>query len=312
MKPVCLRRRLALAGLMMPMVPAVAQAPAAEPPLPPVSVGTLQRLQGLRFDGIAPRPVEVWLPRGYSPARRHAVLYLHDGQALFDPAGSLSRSAWGVDVTVQRLIDEGRIPDTLVVAVWNTGATRHSEYHPEKMLANVPEPVRSAYVQRALAGRPRADAYLRFLVDELKPAVDRQFATRPGREHTVVMGSSMGGLISIYALSEYPQVFGAAGALSTHWPGRFEANSHLPLAAFIYLRDHLPPAGRHRLYMDHGTTELDALYAPYQAIVDQIVRDKGYTAADSLSRVFPGTGHNEREWAARLPIPLQFLLGPLR
>ena len=310
-----IRRSLALAALLvLSVVRATAQAPApvAEPPVPQVKVGTLQRLQGLRFEGIAPRPVEVWLPRGYSPARRHAVLYLHDGQALFDPAGSLSRAAWGVDVTVQRLIDEGRIPDTLVVAIWNTGATRHSEYHPEKMLARVAEPVRQRYIDKALAGRPRADAYLRFVVNELKPTVDRQFATRPGREHTFIAGSSMGGLISIYAMNEYPQVFGGAAGLSTHWMGGFEANSHLPLGAFLYLRDHLVAAGRHRLYMDHGTTELDALYAPYQAFVNEIVRDKGYTAADSLIRVFPGAGHNERDWAARLEIPLQFLLGPLR
>ena len=83
----------------------------------------------------------------------------------------------------------------------------------------------------------------------LKPAIDARYATRPGREHTFIMGSSMGGLISIYAMNEYPQVFGGAAGLSTHWVGSGEANSHLPLAAFSYLRDHLAdPAGRLQLW----------------------------------------------------------------
>jgi enterochelin esterase-like enzyme len=123
------------------------------------------------------------------------------------------------------------------------------------------------------------------------------------------MGSSMGGLISVYAMNEYPQVFGGAAGLSTHWVGSFEANAALPLAAFNYLQRHLADPATHRLYLDHGTTELDALYAPYQAFIDQIVRDRGYSAANSVSRVFEGAGHNEKAWAARLEIPLLFLMG---
>jgi hypothetical protein len=113
---------------------------------------------------------------------------------------------------------------------------------------------------------------------------------------------------------EYPQVFGGAAGLSTHWVGTFEPNAALPLAAFNHLQRHLPPPlpapGLRRLYMDHGTTELDAIYAPYQAFVNEIVRDRGYSARDSLLLVFAGTGHNERAWAARLEVPLVFLLGP--
>jgi enterochelin esterase-like enzyme len=119
----------------------------------------------------------------------------------------------------------------------------------------------------------------------------------------------MGGLISIYAMNEYPQVFGGAAGLSTHWVGKAEPNAALPLAAFTYLRGHLAPPDGRRLYMDHGTTELDALYPTYQAFVNQIVRDRGYVEdRDAMLRVFDGTGHNERAWAARLEIPLRFLL----
>lgn len=276
---------------------------------PQVSVGRIERLPPVPSRHVDPRHVDVWLPADYNPAKRYNVLYMHDGQMLFDASRSWNKQAWDVHVAIARLVREGRIPDTLVVGVWNAGPLRHSEYYPAKFLPFVKEPFRQQFIDKGLQGKARSDLYLRYLVEELKPAIDARYATRPGRDHTFIMGSSMGGLISIYAMNEYPQVFGGAAGLSTHWVGIHEANSHLPLAAFSYLRDHLADPATHRLYMDHGTTELDALYGPYQVFVDQIVKDRGYTASNSLSRVFEGTGHNERAWAARLEVPLLFLMG---
>lgn len=282
-------------------------------PLPQPEHGRIDRLADFPSRHVDARNVDVWLPDGYesdkAAGKRFNVIYMHDGQMLFDARTTWNHQAWNVDRTLTRLMQAQRLPPTLVVAVWNNGKLRHSEYYPQKFLPHVREPVRSSFIDKALQGRPRADAYLRFLVEELKPAIDARYATRPDREHTFTMGSSMGGLISIYAMNEYPQVFGGAAGLSTHWIGIFEANSHLPLAAFNYLRDHLAEPATHRLYMDHGTTELDALYAPYQPIVDLIVRDRGYTAANSQSRVFEGAGHNEVAWAQRLETPLLFLMG---
>ena len=278
-------------------------------PLPEVSTGRIERLANFQSRHVDPRHVDVWLPADYSPAKRYNVLYMHDGQMLFDASKSWNKQAWNVHLTVARLVAEQRIPDTLIVGVWNNGQRRHSEYFPQKFLPFIAEALRKELIDKGLAGQPRSDAYLRFLVEELKPAIDARYATRPEREHTFTMGSSMGGLISVYAMNEYPQVFGGAAGLSTHWMGIREANAAIPLAAFNYLRDHLASPVGHRLYQDHGTIELDALYAPYQRFVDEIVRDRGYTAANSLSRVFEGTGHNEKAWAARLHIPLVFLLG---
>ena len=282
---------------------------ASAQPLPEVSVGRIERLAPIVSRHVDPRPVDVWLPPGYSAVKRYNVLYMHDGQMLFDASKTWNKQAWDVHLALDRLARQGRIAETIVVAIWNNGKFRHSEYFPEKFLPFVAEPVRARFIEQGLEGKARSDAYLRFLVAELKPAVDSEYATRPGPEHTFTMGSSMGGLISIYAMNEYPQIFGGAAGLSTHWMGAREANSALPLAAFTYLRDRLASPVGHRLYMDHGTTELDAGYAPYQSFVNEIVRDKGYTAANSMSRVFDGTGHNERDWAARLDVPLVFLMG---
>ena len=122
---------------------------------------------------------------------------------------------------------------------------------------------------------------------------------------------AQGGLISIYALNEYPSVFGGAAGLSTHWIGIHQPNSHIPLSAYIYLRDKLANPQTHKIYQDHGTTELDANYAIYQVFVKQIMRDKGYQetspAPNFMTKVYEGTGHNELAWAQRLTKPLQFL-----
>ncbi len=117
------------------------------------------------------------------------------------------------------------------------------------------------------------------------------------------MGSSMGGLISLYALCEYPAVFGGAGCLSTHWPA--VAGVILP-----YLQEALPQPGGHKLYFDYGTATLDALYEPYQQEVDGVLRGKVYTAVSWQTHRFDGAEHNEAAWQARLDIPLTFLLNP--
>lgn len=285
--------------------------------IPRPESGRIERLSNLVSRHVDARHVDVWLPRNYetlvAAGHRFNVLYMHDGQMLFDARTTWNKQAWQVDRTLTRLMDSGQIDPTLVVGIWNNGPFRHSEYFPQKHLPYMTAPAREQLVQKALQGKPRADAYLRFVVQELKPLIDARYPTHTGPAHTVVMGSSMGGLISVYAMNEYPHVFGAAAGLSTHWVGSYEANTDMPHAALAYLSEHLADPRTHKLYQDHGTLQLDALYAPYQAQVDQLVRARGYTdrgtAPNFMSRVFEGTGHNEQAWADRLEIPLLFLLG---
>ncbi len=306
-------RRTFLASAAGTLGAAAARSQPQPQPLPNVSAGRIERLAAFASKHVDARHVDVWLPEGYGSdgnGKRYRVLYMHDGQMLFDASTTWNKQAWNVDAVLARLLREGRVPDTLVVGIWNNGPFRHSEYFPQKTLATLTPAVRQRFVAEYLQGRPQADSYLRFLVEELKPAIDRRFATLPGREHTALMGSSMGGVISVYGMSEHPQVFGGAAGLSVHWAGTREPNAEIPLAAFNYLRDHLAPPDGHRLYMDHGDGGLDAWYGPYQAFVDEIARDRGYTAANLKSLRFPGTGHNEADWSVRLEIPLQFLLQP--
>ncbi len=284
---------------------------------PVVKVGRIERLDDFPSRFVEARPIDVWLPSDYSPMKRYAVIYMQDGQGLFDADQTWNKQAWNVHLALSRLMNDGKIQDAIVVGIPNGGQHRYSEYYPDKYLALAPQDVRADYVRRAQWDKPLADAYLRFIVEELKPAIDQRYATRREPAGTFVMGSSMGGMISIYAICEYPQVFGGAAGLSTHWVGRPSSwgaperlqNASLPLAAFNYLQGHLPRANTRRLYMDHGTTGLDAIYGIHQAVVDEIGREMGYDAAHWQSRIFEGAGHTETDWASRVEIPLIFLLG---
>jgi len=302
--------------IMQTVVLAAAVASSVAQPMPQVSSGRIERMADFASKHVAPRAVDIWLPDGYSAVKRYNVLYMHDGQNLFDGRLHMSGKAWDVHLALTRLVAARRVPDTIVVGIWNSGETRYAEYYPQKVLAYADEATRREYVEQASKGKLLADAYLRFIVEELKPVIDAKYATRPGPASTFVAGSSMGGLISLYALCEYPQIFGGAAALSTHWVGKPTAwgrertrNAALPLAAMTYLSQKLPPATSHRIYTDRGDDWLDALYEPAHRMVEEVLRDRGYTEASAMTRIFYGTGHNEADWAARLEIPLAFLMG---
>jgi len=287
-------------------------------PLPQPGAGRIERLANFASKNVAPRHVDVWLPADYSDSKRYAVVYMMDGQMLFDARITWNRQAWGADAALARLMKEGKVPDTLIVGVWSS-EQRYAEYFPQKVLAAVPTTLRHEYVSKAQNGKAQADAFLRFLVEELKPAIDRRFATKAGPRDTFIAGSSMGGLVALYALCEYPQVFGGALALSAHWVGVPTAwgearmrNAAFPLALLNYLALQLPGPGRHRLWADRGTDALDSLYAPSLTLFADLLHERGYTDADAVTRVFEGAGHNERDWAARLDEPLLFLLAPRR
>lgn len=252
---------------------------------------------------VAARNVDVWLPPGYDAdgATRYPVVYMHDGQNLFYPKHSYTGDEWGVDEVMTGLIAGGDIRPAIVVGVWNTPA-RVGEYMPRK--AVLTDTIATGV--EGFAPVPRGDVvsdrYLRFLVEELKPFVDAHYRTLPGRDDTFVMGSSMGGMISAYAIAEYPEVFGGAAALSTHWPA-------CDGCVVDWLAAHLPDPRTHRIYFDHGTRTLDAAYAPYQQRMDAAMREHGYVAgANWISRVFDGDAHEEKSWRARFHVPLRFLL----
>lgn len=262
----------------------------------------------IKSAGLLPRDVWVWTPPAYD-AHLHMcfpVIFMHDGQNLFYPEKSYTHITWGVAETITKLSAWGFIQPAIVVGIDNT-QNRFGDYLP---LRPYETPQGQAFLGRLTGAEKEeldridwvADQYLELLVAEIKPRVDQDFRTLPDSDHTFVMGSSMGGLISLYALTEYPQVFGGAGCLSTHWPVMHNFMR-------LYLQEKLPSAGEHRLYYDYGTEGLDSEYAPYQQAVDALMVEKGYQyGVDWLTRLYPGADHHEQAWRSRLQIALRFLL----
>ncbi len=260
--------------------------------------------------------MEVWLPENYDSKKRYAVLYMNDGQSLFDADITWNHQSWDVDDVVTKLLRENKIMDVIVVAVWNGQNTRHADYFPQKPYERLTVTQRdtiTAQLQRAARTKdvfnPVSDNYLKFLVTELKPFIDKTYPTYTDSKHTFIAGASMGGLISMYAICEYPNVFGGAACLSTHWPGIFSVEGNpVPDAFVTYLSKHLPNQKNHKIYFDCGDQTLDALYPPLQKKADAIMKAKGFTEKSWITKYFPGDDHSEKSWNKRLHIPFLFLL----
>jgi len=183
-----------------------------------VSSGKVQRIENFKSEYVDARTIDVWLPDGYSSKEKYLVLYMNDGQSLYDAESTWNKQAWEVDAIAGELIVSKKTKKFIVVGIWNNGEYRHSEYFPQKIIQSIPEDSRKIIVEEQLKNNPQADNYLKFIVKELKPFIDKTYNIKKGRKNTFIAGSSMGGLISLYAICEYPEVFGGAACLSTHTP----------------------------------------------------------------------------------------------
>jgi predicted alpha/beta superfamily hydrolase len=289
-----------------------------ETPQPNVAWGLIQRIPSFESKWIGSRTIDILLPEEYPayPAKRYPVLYMHDGQMLFDSSHTWNHKEWKVDEAMRDFFRKTE-KSCIVVAIHHAGQHRYAEYFPKKPFEALPPAGRQMVLNLASKdsnrvfprSEPHSDRYLKFLVEELKPMMDQTFRTLPGRENTSIAGSSMGGLISLYALCEYPKVFGAAACLSTHWPGIFQnRNNPVPAAFLRYLQKSLPRPGRHRLYLDCGTSGLDSLYPVHHRKAVVICRLKGYRSTQLREKIIEGATHSETAWQQRMPEVLDFLL----
>jgi predicted alpha/beta superfamily hydrolase len=240
------------------------------------------------------RTLLVYLPPGYDETdERYPVLYMHDGQNLFDAGTSFIGVEWNVDETLERMIPDGEVAPVIVVGIYNT-PDREFEYTPTQ--------------DRGRGKGGGADRYARFIVDEVKPFIDETYRTLPDREHTGIMGSSLGGIASLYIAWTHPEVFSKVGAMSTaYWWSNAQILS--------VLEDLDPPEGV-RVWLDMGTAE-DSTDRNGDGVSDlielhrrarNILMDKGLTIPRRLRYIEDeGAVHNERAWASRFPAAVAFL-----
>lgn len=235
------------------------------------------------------RTIRVYLPPGYEQStERYPVLYMHDGQNLFDDATSYA-GEWGIDETLNRLAQQEGLK-LIVVGIDNGGEKRMNELNPW---------------DNARFGKGEGSQYTDFIVKVVKPAVDARFRTLPDRAHTGIMGSSMGGLISHYAVYRYPEVFGMAGIFSpSYW---------IAPEAADFTRTHRLPDDT-RLYFYAGGKEGDGddgMVTHMQRMV-AVVKDGGHPSATLASKVNPQGEHNEPTWRAEFPAAVKWLFAAPR
>jgi predicted alpha/beta superfamily hydrolase len=231
------------------------------------------------------RPVSVLLPPSYDKEseRRYPVLYAQDGQNLFSERTGFMGKEWQLDETLQKMWAEKRLPEIIVVGIGNNGANRMTEYMPGS----------------------GGDKYVKFLTSELKPFIDNRFRTMKDAKNTAIMGSSMGGIISLWAAVTRSDVFAQAAGLSPSLQYAEAFESRLG-------GGWKPPI---RAYMDMGTAEMPGPQGRQLADTLEIVRNRLKGAGwdegkDFVANVIEGGEHNEAAWAARVDKPLTFLFAP--
>lgn len=279
---------------------------AESPALQHASVGKVERLEIYSPEMGQMMFVDTWLPESYikDGSRSFPVIYMHDGQNLYDAFTTWNHQSWEMDSVTQKCVDEGTVQAPIIVGIHSFSDTRIGDLMPQKVF----ESMDSASVYDSY-GEVRGDRYGAFIVNTLKPAIDALYCTKPDRDNTFVMGSSMGGLMSFYLICEYPQIFGGAGCVSTHWPLFTDGNPRFGDSMLRYIGTNAPDPATHKLYFDHGTATIDALYGPWQEKVNKALEEKGYSESDNMKCiVIPGATHEERAWASRVDVPLRFLL----
>lgn len=243
------------------------------------------------------RNLRVWLPPGYdlpeNSTQRYPVFYLNDGQNLFDPGTSFTGVEWQVDETADRLIRTKKIPPAIFVGIDNAGVERLKEYLPYRSLSPV-------------VLRPQGARYSAFLTKEVMPFVAEHYRTAKGPENTLLGGSSLGGLITLYVTITTPGVFGGVLIES---PSLWVSNRQV-------LRDARPPrVWPHKVFLAIGTREVGREEKDRQTVdnvreLERILRKSGLDDRRLRVEIAEGGTHSEGAWAARFPGALQFLLEP--
>ena len=265
-----------------PLVTEAASEAAASAPKPSTASPNVLVLPAMTIPGLGrERTLRVYLPPGYETStRRYPVLYMHDAQNLFDAATSFA-GEWQVDETLDRLARERGL-ELIVVGIDNGGEHRLQEL--------------TAWDSKR-GGRAEGAAYVSFLVDVVKPYVDTHYRTLPDRAHTAIMGSSLGALISHYAIHRYPNVFGMAGLFSpSYW--------YAP-QSYAYTDAHPLPRGA-KLYFYCGGKEDESMVHNMQRMI--VEERRGGLRADAMTaRLAPDANHNEAAWARAFPQAVEWL-----
>lgn len=261
--------------------------------------GVSQPVERFNFDG---RTVDFWSP-GVPTAH---LLIAHDGQNVFKPRSATGRRSWKMIQSAIKVSDKLGIAPPAIIAVFHSRSPENPwgrilDLAPQDPYQNGVTAAGEANTEISLKDL-QGNSYLEEITEVITPKICEETGLDPLHLNKAVIGSSMGGLASLYALSKRPDFFTTSLALSPHWLA-----GEGPLVDALL--DSLPAPGRHKIWMSHGTGGYDAKYGPFQKHADQRMRDAGWQdEEDFVTRVYTRSGHNERSWAKYLSDPLQFWL----
>lgn len=269
-----------------------------------LSSGYVERIYDFKSEYVDNRNVDIWFPENFSKGKKYDILIMHDGQNLFDRTKTWNKQEWKVDEWASKLIFDETVRPFIVIGIHSLAEQRWSEYFPEKAFYIEKNKFQSDLKTPKL----KADKYLRFIVYELIPLIKQKYNLYNNDIKIISGGSSMGGLISMYAVFEYPKVFDGAICMSTHWPGEIvNRNQFLSKSIFKYMYNNIPASSDKKFYFDYGNKGLDVYYPQYSKTVDSIFLNNGYSIINYKNIFFENELHNEDAWSKRLNIPLQFI-----
>ena len=255
-----------------------------------------------RFD-FAGRTVEMWAPQ--EPSSH--LLIAHDGQNVFDGKTSTFRGkTWEMAQHAFKVSHEVGITPPVIIAVWHSSSKadpmgRAKDLSPQQFFQDG-VPVNYPNITESDLTHLHGDQYLEDIFGIYVPQLLKSLQLEISAENTALIGSSMGGLSTLYATFKHPDKFNTALALSPHWIIGGDPLVHRTVKE-------LPTPGSHKIWMSRGTKALDAQYEPFQDLADELMLQKGYRSdVDFISKVYKKTGHNEASWASYLDQPLRFWL----
>jgi len=287
------------------------------PLVPPSSCGSLFVRRAFASPGLLPRDLFVWVPDSPAPLDGYPVLYVQDGQNLFDARLVPFGTAWEIDRTMTRLADADMIAPAIVVGIAST-PDRFIDYAPALILDRLSLSARNA-VESAWGGAARSADYAKLVVEGVMPLIDAHFPTCRSADGTFLAGASLGAAVALETFARYPDRVAGALCLSAHFsllpvteteplPPRFSADVTAAVSGFAEAC--LPDAGRHAIWIDRSTLGIDRFYGPTHAAIAATLIRLGYVnGVDLAVRCYSGVGHDEGAWRARLDDALVFLLG---
>ncbi len=284
-------------------------------PVPFVRNGTMDRMhfQSKYFD----RQVDIWLTDGFVPNKKTDVLIMHDGQMLFDSTLTWNHQEWGVDECLTTLKQEGLLKrQVMVIGIHNDPVNRYREFFPNGAYTFLPDSLQYRFESELWGGLPDADLYLAYVMELIVPMIENKFKVSSHRNRHFMIGSSMGAIISYYALEQHPKALDGFAGLSIHLPmisaskfdSRVQSTSFEALLAYTASPIEKGKIRRKKIWIDRGTLGLDSLYTPYFDYFSNQLAKSLPSNNTILTKVFIGTGHSEHDWSARLEEVIRWLL----